>query len=242
MSSVARRAPRPTTPLRRVERGSISALSNSRGHAGSHDDDAHGGEALPLESLDAAFADLADAFADLSANMAHICELGQEVGAFNESFSSFLYGLNVNAFCVDFPEAPVAESYRRAAERRAFTQQGAWTELQTSLADGLREARSSSVNQASDATFMTTDDSFVERPPPPTVTVQPQQRTTQAGTGRNMGASNGKRSVSGLGGHKPSSSTTNGTRTTTDSSVRDTRDKRVGSVTAGVTRSSVRGR
>ena len=94
-SSSQRKVSRPTTPLRRIERGSLSALSQSR--SGAED-------AFPLDSLDVAFAELSDAFSDFSANMQQIVELGQDISRFNESFASFLYGLNVNAFCVDFPE------------------------------------------------------------------------------------------------------------------------------------------
>lgn len=61
-------------------------------------------DAFPLDSLDVAFAELSDSFSDLAANMQQLVELGQGISRFNESFASFLYGLNVNAFCVDFAE------------------------------------------------------------------------------------------------------------------------------------------
>ncbi|ORY87735.1 DASH complex subunit Dam1-domain-containing protein, partial [Protomyces lactucae-debilis] len=105
-----------------------------------------------LESLDVAFAELADSFSDFHANMQQVVELGQGVSRFNESFASFLYGLSVNAFCVDFPEAPVAESFKRAAERQASSWQ---PEYKTATNKG---------GSGADNTFMTTDDSFVERP------------------------------------------------------------------------------
>jgi DASH complex subunit DAM1 len=37
----------------------------------------------------------------------------ESLSRFGESFASFLYGLNMNAFVVDFPEAPVKEGVRR---------------------------------------------------------------------------------------------------------------------------------
>lgn len=95
MPNSQRKTSRPTTPLRRIERGSLSALSQSR--SGAED-------AFPLDSLDVAFAELSDSFSDLAANMQQLVELGQGISRFNESFASFLYGLNVNAFCVDFAE------------------------------------------------------------------------------------------------------------------------------------------
>lgn len=101
MPSSQRKTSRPTTPLRRIERGSLSALSQSR--SGVED-------AFPLDSLDGAFAELSDSFADFAANMQQIVEIGQGISRFNESFASFLYGLNVNAFCVDFAEVMWAET------------------------------------------------------------------------------------------------------------------------------------
>lgn len=215
MPTTQARTSRPTTPLRRVERGSLSALGNSRG-AG---DDAEtgapsSGDTFPLNALDIAFADLADSLADLQANMQQICDLGDEVSRFDESFASFLYGLNVNAFCVDFPEAPVAESYRRAAERQR-QQETRWEPL---------NVNGGGVMPSSDATYMTTDDSFVERPlaPPAHSTAAPSssaggkfgtastrsqsgtttQRTGQATRGgtastRGRGGSRGARTTSG---------------------------------------------
>lgn len=42
--------------------------------------------------------------ADLEANMMHFQVMHESLARFSESFASFLYGLNMNAFCVDFPE------------------------------------------------------------------------------------------------------------------------------------------
>jgi len=43
--------------------------------------------------------------ADLEANFMHLQLMHESLARFSESFASFLYGLNMNAFCVDFPEA-----------------------------------------------------------------------------------------------------------------------------------------
>lgn len=71
--------------------------------------------------------------ADLEANFMHLQLMHESLSRFNESFASFLYGLNMNAFCVDFPEvsgdwlqlcpialmeslqAPLSESFQCAA-------------------------------------------------------------------------------------------------------------------------------
>lgn len=57
-----------------------------------------------MESLEPAFAELSDSMADLEANFMHLQLMHESLSRFNESFASFLYGLNMNAFCVDFPE------------------------------------------------------------------------------------------------------------------------------------------
>lgn len=42
--------------------------------------------------------------ADLEANFMHLQLLNESLGRFNENFGAFLYGMNMSAFCVDFPE------------------------------------------------------------------------------------------------------------------------------------------
>lgn len=34
----------------------------------------------------------------------HLQLLNESLGRFNENFGAFLYGMNMSAFCVDFPE------------------------------------------------------------------------------------------------------------------------------------------
>lgn len=86
---------RPTTPLRPSSRSSFreSARSSVQGEA-------H----FPLNTFEPAFAELSDAMADLEANMMHFQLMHESLARFSESFASFMYGLNMNAFCVDFPE------------------------------------------------------------------------------------------------------------------------------------------
>ena len=45
--------------------------------------------------------------ADLEANFMHLQLMHESVARFSESFASFLYGMNMNAFCVDFPEVRI---------------------------------------------------------------------------------------------------------------------------------------
>ncbi|KAA8906284.1 DASH complex subunit Dam1-domain-containing protein [Sphaerosporella brunnea] len=97
---------RPTTPLRRSNsRSGARQLSN---------------ESFPLNALEPQFAELSDAMATLEANFHDLREMHDSISRFNENFSAFLYGLNLNAYCVDFPEAPAGpESYARVARKEA---------------------------------------------------------------------------------------------------------------------------
>lgn len=89
------RTSRPTTPLRPSSRSSFR--DSARG-AGDH------GSSFPLNTFEPAFAEFSDSMADLEANMMHFQLMHESLARFSESFASFLYGLNMNAFCVDFPE------------------------------------------------------------------------------------------------------------------------------------------
>lgn len=86
---------RPTTPLRPSSRSSLrDSTRNSTG----------GYSSAPLEAFEPAFAELSDSMADLEANFMHLQLMHESLARFSENFASFLYGLNMNAFCVDFPE------------------------------------------------------------------------------------------------------------------------------------------
>jgi DASH complex subunit DAM1 len=89
------RTSRPTTPLRPSSRSSFreSARASTANDA-----------PFPLNAFEPAFAEFSDAMADLEANLMHFQLMHESLARFSESFASFLYGLNMNAFCVDFPE------------------------------------------------------------------------------------------------------------------------------------------
>jgi DASH complex subunit DAM1 len=88
---------RPTTPLRPLSRSSLR-LSYTPSQGG------YNPYANPLSSLEPAFAELSDSMADLEANFMHLQLMQESLARFSDCFASFLYGLNVNAWCVDFPE------------------------------------------------------------------------------------------------------------------------------------------
>ncbi|ETS06878.1 hypothetical protein M419DRAFT_56240, partial [Trichoderma reesei RUT C-30] len=129
---------RPTTPLRPPSQSSFRGSLHATGD---------GDAAFPLKRLEPMFAELSDSMADLEANMMHFQLIDESLARFGESFASFLYGLNMNAFCVDFPECPIPQSFRR--DRQHLSQPS------TDLKPG----------HDGEATYMTTDISFVESPP-----------------------------------------------------------------------------
>ncbi|KAK5107222.1 hypothetical protein LTR62_001630 [Meristemomyces frigidus] len=148
---------RPTTPLRPPSRTSLRASQttpNAHGTTTTTD--------FPLASLEGAFAEFGDSMADLEANFMHLQLLNESLGRFNENFGAFLYGMNMSAFCVDFPEAPIPQSFARHAT--ASTIQLNDSPFRSS--HHMTGTRGDQDGQGDiDATFLTTDTSFVENPP-----------------------------------------------------------------------------
>lgn len=95
---------RPTTPLRPPSRNSLRNSQQASTAAAYN----------PLDALEAQFAEFSDGMADLEANFMHLQLMHESLSRFSESFAGFLYGMNMNAFCVDFLEAPVQESFKRS--------------------------------------------------------------------------------------------------------------------------------
>ncbi|EAW06898.1 DASH complex subunit DAM1 [Aspergillus clavatus NRRL 1] len=169
-SSRPRPSSRPTTPLRPSSRSSIReahGYGTSIGNAGYNQP--------AINALEPQFAELADSMADLEANFMHLQLMHESLTRFSESFASFLYGLNMNAFCVDFPEAPIAESYRRAKQVEAQKEAEA-------------EAEQNRPVPETETTFMTTDTSFVENPPS-TVSSKPTTKSSIPSRGAARGSS-----------------------------------------------------
>ncbi|KAL9121069.1 MAG: hypothetical protein Q9187_002374 [Circinaria calcarea] len=107
-TSRPRPSSRPTTPLRPSSRTSLRETSGTGGPQAASD--------FPLDALEPAFAEFSDSMADLEANFMHLQLMHESLSRFSENFASFLYGLNMNAFCVDFPEAPILDSFKRARQ------------------------------------------------------------------------------------------------------------------------------
>ncbi|PIG85790.1 DASH complex component Dam1 [Aspergillus arachidicola] len=170
-SSRPRPSSRPTTPLRPSSR---SSLREAHGYGGSI---SNAGYTQPaINALEPQFAELADSMADLEANFMHLQLMHESLTRFSESFASFLYGLNMNAFCVDFPEAPIPESFKRA--KQAEAQKGInvtlhLTELYDTNTPQEAEVEQTRAANEGETTFMTTDTTFVENP---SSTISPKPR------------------------------------------------------------------
>ncbi|OQE79857.1 hypothetical protein PENNAL_c0049G06171 [Penicillium nalgiovense] len=110
-STRPRPSSRPTTPLRPSSR---SSLREAHGYGNSIGNSEYTQPAI--NALEPQFAELADSMADLEANFMHLQLMHESLTRFSESFASFLYGLNMNAFCVDFPEAPIPDSFKKGKQ------------------------------------------------------------------------------------------------------------------------------
>ncbi|KAI7192782.1 hypothetical protein KC352_g21318 [Hortaea werneckii] len=145
---------RPTTPLRPPSRTSLRASQTTpSGNAASLSS-----SDFPLASLEPQFAELSDSMADLEANFMHLQLLNESIARFNEDFGGFLYGMNMSAFCIDFPEAPIPQSFARHKDSSAPASSQTFPESPF-------QPRTSAHGGDADATFLTTDTSFVENPP-----------------------------------------------------------------------------
>ncbi|KAJ5989868.1 hypothetical protein N7499_010397 [Penicillium canescens] len=169
-TSRPRPSSRPTTPLRPSSRSSLReahGYGNSIGTAGYTQP--------AINALEPQFAELADSMADLEANFMHLQLMHESLTRFSESFASFLYGLNMNAFCVDFPEAPIADSFKRAKQQEEEKEE---------------EAEPTRPADDGEMTFMTTDTTFVENPPS-TVSSKPTSKYSAAGRVASRGTARG---------------------------------------------------
>ncbi|KAH7395698.1 DASH complex subunit Dam1-domain-containing protein [Cadophora sp. MPI-SDFR-AT-0126] len=174
-SGTRRPLSRPTTPLRPSSRSSLheSGKASLRGASN-----------LPLEAFEPSFAELNDSLADLDANFMHLALLQESLSRFNNNFSSFLYGLNMNAFCVDFPEAPIPDSFHRAREQEDKLGRSTSSDRFHGEIDG-------------ETTFLTTDTSFVENPP---TSSKASSKFSNPAPASRIGGSRGGAAPSGRGG------------------------------------------
>lgn len=143
-------------------------------------------------------ADLSDGMATFDVNMQHLQNVHNSLTNFNEQFAGLLHSMKMNAWCVDFPEAPTAASFSRD---RSEPSQPSSTRP--------------SVVENFDATYVTNDDiSFLPEPSPKPVSRQKTARLPRVATLVGSG-SNARSSASSS---KSSSSSGSNTRPTSRSS------------------------
>ncbi|KEF53731.1 DASH complex subunit DAM1 [Exophiala aquamarina CBS 119918] len=161
---------RPTTPLRPSSRSSFRTSQNN----------AFAGPS-PLDAFEPQFAELSDSMADLEANLMHLQLMHESLSRFGESFASFLYGLNMNAFVVDFPEAPLPESIKRYQKRQRAAQTGAAVDDTTFLASNAGEPETT-ILATGDASFTSLKATPRRRTMASTVTPSTTSTTAKQGT------------------------------------------------------------
>ncbi|KAK6537949.1 DASH complex subunit dam1 [Orbilia ellipsospora] len=179
---------RPTTPLRESSRSRDSVNRFRNSHTAF----------APIESITPFFAELEDGLNILHDNLLQLQQIHENINKFNENFSAMIYGMEMNAFCVDFPEAPIPDSFRREEEAAREAERFA----------ALQPAPRS--EHDAETTFMT-NDTFVEQPITPASKNPrtPVRRGQTAGRGRGTEASRG-RGNTGRGGASSSSGTGRG--------------------------------
>ncbi|CAC19765.1 DASH complex subunit dam1 [Schizosaccharomyces pombe] len=119
-----------------------------------------------LQAFTKSLAVLDDNVSEFRKRMNHLSATKQILDNFNESFSSFLYGLQINAFCVDYENAPLSESFLLQAKKDQF-KATLMTRTGHSISDPPYDGGviSHDPNFATaDETFATNDTSFIERP------------------------------------------------------------------------------
>ncbi|EJU03341.1 hypothetical protein DACRYDRAFT_115523 [Dacryopinax primogenitus] len=102
--------PTSRTPLRRVSQSSLRDLHRSSLSQ------AHPAPTTALDFLAPVLSDLTDEADALQHNLEQLNGLYDALGTFNEAFASYLYALRMNAFCVEWQQAPSEDSFVRAKE------------------------------------------------------------------------------------------------------------------------------
>lgn len=104
-----------------------------------------------LDGFSESFAELSDNLTDLDSNLQQIQQVHESLTSFNESFSSFLFGLQINAYTVEFNEIPNLTNFRNDEIREKIAK----------LEQHFQEQE-----RAADETYMTNDEdgSFIAHP------------------------------------------------------------------------------
>ncbi|KAE8210383.1 hypothetical protein CF327_g5741 [Tilletia walkeri] len=123
---------------------SSSGLGGSVGGGGSNVES-------PLAFMTAAMADLSHETSILQSNLEAVNSIHEALGVFDENFSMYLYGLKMNAFCVEWPEAPTEENFERADKTQDFLR--AQREQQSSILSGVSYSAFASPQEKGSVSF-----------------------------------------------------------------------------------------
>ncbi|GAC93000.1 hypothetical protein PHSY_000561 [Pseudozyma hubeiensis SY62] len=116
--------------------------------------------------------DLAEEVGVLQLNMTNVEAVHESLHSFNENFAMYIYGLKMNAYCVEWPEAPRYENFDRAEKRIAqqaqqyAAQQNLDVASQTYMQQQMshqQQQQQQMYNPAADQTYVTTDDESIYR-------------------------------------------------------------------------------
>lgn len=115
--------------------------------------------------------DLAKYLKNLQLNLENVEAVHESLHNFNENFAMYIYGLKMNAYCVEWPEAPLHDNFERAEKRIAqqAQQYAAQHNLDIALSSQLQPQQQqgySGNNVAADQTYVTTDDESIYRSDP----------------------------------------------------------------------------
>ena len=191
--------PRTTTPLRASSRTSFRASTNLPLTVS------------PLDSLEPQFAEFSDSLSDLETNLMHLQLMHESLSRFSENFAAFLYGLEMNAFVVDWPEQPLLESLQR------------WKSKQKNE-ETILKTPTKSVSQDVDSTLLS-DTTFASMKATPARrrTVAPSEKNVIRGRG--SGIARGNKSTIPPRSVSSASNTTRGRGTGTRGSALPTRGR-----------------
>ncbi|EPY53359.1 DASH complex subunit Dam1 [Schizosaccharomyces cryophilus OY26] len=120
-----------------------------------------------LQTFANSLAALDDGVNEFRKRMNQLSVTKQNLDSFNESFASFLYGLQINAFCVDYENAPLAESasLQKIKDQLKMEITSRQRQLSAPSSAGIGSGYSHEFNASTlDETFTTNDTSFIERP------------------------------------------------------------------------------
>ena len=115
--------------------------------------------------------DLAEEVGVLQLNLENVEAVHESLHSFNENFAMYIYGLKMNAYCVEWPEAPLHDNFERAEKRIAQQAQQYAAQHNLDVALGSQQGsylqqqqhQQQAYNPAADQTYVTTDDESIYR-------------------------------------------------------------------------------